>query len=61
MDSIHFMLATLVIGTITLMAGILFTRDSGRSLHDALRESMVWGTGYFFTLGAQILILANLG
>lgn len=55
------MVMTLSIGTIILMAGILINRDSGQSIGSVVKESLTWGTGFFFALGTQIAALAIMG
>ncbi len=53
------MLAALVIGVIILMGGILINRDPGQSFQSALKESLVWGMGFFVSFGAEFLVLTN--
>jgi len=48
------------IGMTILMAGILMTRTQKESLHCALIEGLLWGTGLFLCFGIEILIFENI-
>jgi hypothetical protein len=53
------MLAVLITGMLILMVGILMNREPGQSLYSAIKDSIVWGTGFFLTFGTEFLMLAN--
>ncbi|MDD2914432.1 MAG: hypothetical protein PHP70_03865 [Gallionella sp.] len=57
MNSIFSTLAVLVVGMVVLMAGILINKDPDQSMQDVLSESLVWGVAFFFSFGAQTLII----
>lgn len=52
-------LAVLLAGMVTLMAGILLSREPGQSVADAVVDSMVWGGGLFVSFGVEFWLLAG--
>jgi hypothetical protein len=59
MNYLFSMLAVLVAGMFILMAGIMMNREPGQSLLSAVKDSVVWGAGFFLTFGTEFLMLAN--
>ena len=59
MNYVLSMLAVLAVGMFILMAGILMNREPGQSFHDALKECVVWGIGFFISFSAEIVVLAT--
>ncbi len=55
-----FMLATLAIGTLFLMLGILVCREPGQSVPATVRSCLAWGTGYFCAMCLQVVVLAHI-
>ncbi len=55
-----FMLTTLAIGTLVLMAGIMMCRESGQSLQCTLKSCLAWGAGYFISMCVQVVVLSNM-
>jgi hypothetical protein len=53
------MLPILITGAIVLMAGILINRGPKQSLGSALNESILWGSSFFLSFSAEILVLVH--
>jgi predicted cobalt transporter CbtA len=53
------MFAVLAIGIFILVTGILIYRGPGETLQSAIRESLIWGTGFFISFGAEMLMISN--
>lgn len=53
------MLAILLTGNLVLVLGILTYREPGETLQSAVRNAIAWGTGFFVTFGAEMLMIAN--
>jgi hypothetical protein len=55
------MAAVLLVGLSGLMIFIIQTRESGQSIHGALREGMVWGLSFIVSFSSELWLLgANL-
>ena len=52
------LLMYIVVGAVILMAGMLLSREPGKSLQSAFAESLAWGTGFVVMLGAQVVAIA---
>ena len=53
------MLAILLTGNLVLVLGILAYRGPGETLQSALHNALAWGTGFFVSFGAEMLMIAN--
>ncbi len=53
------MLAILLTGNLVLVLGILTYREPGETLQSTVRNAIAWGTGFFVTFGAEMLMIAN--
>ena len=53
------MVAILLTGNLILVFGILIYRGPGETLQSAVRNAIVWGTGFFVSFGAEMLMIAN--
>jgi hypothetical protein len=53
------MLPVLITGAIVLMGGILINRGPKQSLGSALNESVLWGSSFFLSFSAEILVLVH--
>jgi hypothetical protein len=53
------MLFVLLFAVVVLMIGILLNREPGQTIHEAISDSLVWGTGCFVSFGAEFLILGH--
>jgi hypothetical protein len=52
-------LVVLGIGMFSLMVGILINREPEQSPQSALAESLVWGTGFLLSFGAEFLLIGS--
>lgn len=59
MNILFSMLVVLVIGTVTLMAGIFVNKAPEQSFSNALYDSLVWGAGFFVAFGAKFMLLTS--
>lgn len=53
------MVAILLAGNLVLVFGILIYRGPGETLQSAARNAIAWGTGFFLSFGAEMLMIAN--
>lgn len=53
------MLAVLLTGIFVLVTGILIYRGPGESMQSAVRDAVIWGTGFFVAFGGEMLAIAN--
>lgn len=64
MSYLLFMFAVLVIGTVILMGGIVWSNRSSEKgpygVRDTAEESLLWGGSFFFSFGTEFLILAGI-
>lgn len=64
MSYILSMFLVLVIGAAVLMTGILLINKESEKAPDGLRgtskDSLVWGSGFFFSFAAEFIALSNL-
>ena len=60
MNPVASLLMTIFFGSIVLMMGIVIFRESGKSISDAFRECLAWGTGFFVAMSMQVLAIATL-
>jgi divalent metal cation (Fe/Co/Zn/Cd) transporter len=61
MNYLHFKLAALVVGMVILMVGILLYREHEQNFQSALKDSVVWGAGFFISYCVEFWLFANAG
>lgn len=57
MNYLYSMLAILVIGVLSLIAGSLINKEPEQSVECALRDSLVWVIGFILSFGAEFMLL----
>jgi len=54
------MMFVVVIGALVLMFGILFSCEHNQSFISSIKESLIWGGGFFISFGAEVLLLTQI-
>jgi hypothetical protein len=60
MNPVAGLLLRVFFGSIVLMMGIVIFRESGKSISDAFKECLAWGTGFFVAMSMEVLAIAAL-